>query len=216
MTRIGWVLIALLTVLLVAGWYFLVYEPTSQDIEDVQARTEQVRTETMQEQRRAAELREVRASAPEGEAALAAGELLIPEFASIPALLRQLQQSADAAGVRLSTVAPGSPSVTELGEVSVAVMDVTMSVTGTYFQIVDLARRIEDPGLTPRALRWTSASMSPSEYPELSVTLGGQVYARDTESLPALEEDEIPAEETDGADDAEDDAADAEGDEVDS
>lgn len=205
MSRVGWLLTVLLSLLLIIGWYFLVFDPTAEDIDTVRAETEQTRTLRDQQLARAEELREVRQNAPESEAALAAGELLIPESASVPALFRQLQQASDDAGVRLTTISPGSPSVQTISEVDVAVMTVSLQLEGSYFQIVDLARRIEDPLLTPRALRWTSAAMTPSEFPTLSVTLGGQVFARDVEGLPGEEEEEA-AEDVADEDAADEDA----------
>ena len=208
MSRIGWVLIALLSVLLIVGWFFLIYQPTSEDIEDVRAETDRVQTETTQQLARAAQLREIRQAAPESEAALSAGQLLIPEAASIPALFRQMQQVADESGVRLTSISPSAPSVQEIGNTEVAVISLSMALEGSYFQIVDLARRIEDPQIVSRALLWTSASLSPSEFPTLSVTLSGDVYARGTEALPTLEEEEPPVEEE--AEDGEDDDVDGE------
>lgn len=194
MSRVGWVLTVLLCVLLGIGWYFLLFQPTSDEIDDVRADTEATLTQAAQERARAEELRAVRQSAPEVEAALAAGQTLIPEDASMPGLFRQLQQAADDAGVRLPTISPSAPAVETRQDEELAVIAVSMQATGSYFQIVDLVRRIEDPQLTPRALEWTAASMSPAEYPELTVTLTGQVYARGVEELPTLETEVDPEE----------------------
>jgi len=212
MTRVGWLLTALLCVLLGVGWYFLLFQPTSEEIEVVRTDTEATLDQAAQQRARADELRAVRQSAPEAEAALAAGQTLVPEGAAIPALFRQLQQAADDAGVRLNTLSPSAPSVETRNEQELAVIAVSMSVTGSYFQVVDLARRIEDPLLTPRALQWTSASLSPAEYPELSVTLSGQVFSRSVEELPTLETDE---EDPADVDDGEGDPADPDDDDLD-
>lgn len=201
MTRLGWLLIGLLCVLLVVGWYFLIFSPTSEDIEDVRADTERTLTEAEQQRARAEQLREVRQNAPEAEAALSAGQQLIPEEPAIPALFRQMQQAADDAGVRLPSISPSAPSVVTIGDQEVASIGVSMSVQGSYFQIVDLARRIEDPLLTPRGLLWDGISLSPSEFPELSVSLSGQVYARGVEQLPSPEPPPVE-EETDPDEDA--------------
>ena len=208
MTRVGWLLTGLLCVLLVVGWYFLLFQPTSEDIEDVRADTEATLVQAANERARAEELRAVRRTAPEAEARLAAGQTVVPQDAAMPALFRQLQQAADDAGVRLTTISPGSPSVQTRDDEEFAVIDVSMAINGTYFQVVDLARRIEDPLLTPRALEWTSASISPSEYPELTVTLSGQVFARGVEELPTIEvedEPEEPVEDEDAPADADED-----------
>ena len=214
MTRVGWLLTGLLCVLLAVGWYFLIFSPTSEDIEVVRADTERTLTEAEQQRARAAELREVRQRAPEAEAALNAGQTLIPEEPSIPALFRQMQQAADDAGVRLPTINPTAPSVVTIGDEEVTAIGVSMTLQGSYFQIVDLVRRIEDPLLTPRALRWDAASLSPTDFPELTVSLSGQVYSRGLDELPTIEpppeEEPEDADETDDADgdDAGDDGLD--------
>lgn len=198
MSRLGWVLIVLLSVLLIIGWYFLIFDPTSEEIADVRAETDVVLSQAAEQRARAAELREIRENAPEAEAALSAGRMLIPEEPSIPALFRQMQQAADDAGVRLSSISPSEPAVTAVGEQQVTSIGVSLTLTGTYFQVVDLSRRIEDPTLTPRALRWDAASLGPSEFPELSVSLSGQVFSRGVTQLPTSEE---PVEEAEAAPD---------------
>ena len=210
MTRVGWLLTGLLCVLLVVGWYFLIFDPTSEEIEDVRAETDQILDQAAQERARAAQLREVRQNAPEAEAALNAGQTIIPEEPSVPALFRQLQQAADDAGVRLPSISPGAPSVTTIDGQEVASIGVSMSLQGSYFQMVDFARRIEDPTLTPRALRWDAASLSPSEFPELSVSFAGQVYSRNVVELPTIEEPEEAPDEDDEADDPDADELDDE------
>lgn len=185
MSRMGWLLIALLSLLLIIGWYFLLYDPTSEEIADVRAETDLVLTQASERRARAAQLREIRENAPEAESELSAGRMLIPEEPSIPALFRQMQQSADDAGVRLLTITPSEPSVTDIGEQQVTSIGVSLSLEGTYFQIVD-------PTLTPRALRWDAAALSPTEFPELTVSLSGQIYSRGLTQLPTSEE---PAEE---------------------
>lgn len=196
MSRVGWLLVVLLSLLLGIGWYFLSFDPTAEDIADVRAQTEQVRTQTTQQLARAEELREVRQNAPESEAALAAGQLLIPEEPAIPALFRQMQRAADDSGVRLTSITPSAPSAVAVadGGTQVSAISVSMSVTGTYFQIVDLARRIEDPLLIPRALLWRSVTMSPSDFPELTISITGEVYSRGPDELPMVEADAPPPE----------------------
>lgn len=218
MSRVGWLLTGLLCVLLIVGWYFLLFSPTSDEIEDVRAETERVQTQAQQERQRAQVLREVRQAAPEAEAELAAGRTMIPDDPAIPALFRQLQQAADDAGVRLNSLSPSTPSSFEAGEESIAAVSVSMSVEGSYFQLVDLARRVEDPQLTPRALRWQSASISPSDYPSLSATLSGTVFARAGTEIPEIiEEEPEPDEDTPEGDDPDGDELDPldEGDEQD-
>lgn len=192
MSRIGWLLIGVISVLFVVLWFFLIFQPTSEDIEDTRAQTEQVLSQAQQERQRAAQLRAVREAAPEAEAALALGRTILPEDPSIPALFRQMQQAADDAGVRLNSISPSAPSNVEVAEgTTLAAVAVTLTVEGSYFQLVDMARRIEDPAITPRALLWRTASLSVGEFPTLNATLSGNVYSRQGVEVTAVDEDEV-------------------------
>jgi Tfp pilus assembly protein PilO len=202
MSRIGWVLVALLCVLLGVGWFFLLYQPTAEDIQTTRDETENVQMQAQQQRQRAEVLRQIRLAAPEAEADLAFGRTVIPEDPAIPALFRQLQQAADESGVRMTTISPGTPSQVEAGGETIAEISVTMSVEGSYFQLVDMARRIEDPQIVPRALRWQTASVSTGEYPILNATLSGRVYARSWTDIPEVLDEPEPEEAADPENDS--------------
>lgn len=202
MTRVSWLLVSLLVLLLGVLWYFLVFAPTSEDIEITRDQTDQTLAEAQTQRNLAQTLRQIRAEAPEAEAQLALARSIIPDDPAIPALFRQLQQASDDAGARLTAISPGAPETIQVGGEggsSVAAISVTLSLEGTYFQLVDLSRRIEDPLLTPRGLRWDTASITPGEYPTLNATLSGTVYARSGSTLP--EPPPEPEPEPDEADD---------------
>lgn len=202
MTRLGWLLTALIGILLVVGWYFLVFAPTSDEIDAVRAETGSVRQSTQLELARAAELRAVREAAPEAEARLAFGRSLIPEDPAFPALFRQLQQAVDDSGGRLESIVPSEPTLVEVDGVEYSSIAVSMTLQASYFQAVDIARRIEDPRLTPRAVRWVSASISPAEFPTLDITLSGEVFSRGFTEI-VLAEEPVDEAEPEGDDVAE-------------
>lgn len=212
MTRVGWLLVGLLSILLVVGWYFLIYSPTSEDIDTVRAETESVQQLTQLELMRAAELRAVREAAPEAESRLAFGRSLVPEDPAIPGLFRQLQQAVDDSGARLETIVPGAPTMVELEGIEYSSVTVSITLEASYFQTVDIARRLEDPTITPRAIRWVSASITPTEFPTLNVTLSGEVFSRGFTEIPTAEEPvEIEEPEEDDGADVENDQDDGEG-----
>lgn len=178
MSRLAWILTALVAVLVGVLWWFLLWSPTSDEIEQLRAETETTRAQVQQQRAEEARLRQIRQEAPEAEAALAASQVIVPSDAALPALLRQVQQASDDAGVRLLSISPGRPS--EVGDApgGLATMTVSFNIEGTYFQIIDLARRLEDPVLTGRGLVWNTASFSIGEYPTLGVSLSAQVLTR--------------------------------------
>lgn len=179
MSRIAWVLVVLLSVLLIVGWWFLLWSPTSDEIEQVRAEVETTEQQTEQQRRRAAELRDVRERTPELEAAIVATRTLIPESADLPGLLRQLQLAADQSGVRVVSITPGQPSPIDVGGPEVSSIGLSLALQGTYFQVVDFVRRLEDPAVVGRGVRWSSAGVAiGGEYPELSVSLSAELFSQ--------------------------------------
>lgn len=187
MSRIAWLLTSLVLILVAVGWWFLLWQPTSDDIEQVRLDTDSTLVQAERQRSEAARLRTVRETAPELEAELAVARVVVPDDAALPALLRQVQQASDDAGVRLLSVAPGRPA--EVGAVpGLSQVSMALNVEGTYFQLIDLARRLEDPAITGRGLTWNSATFSPQEFPVLIASLSATVYTR----TPAVDEPPPP------------------------
>jgi type IV pilus assembly protein PilO len=142
-----------------------------QDAVDLRAQQQQVRTEI-------ARLEGIRSQAPEIEAQLAAAQAVVPTDAALPSALRQMQRAADESGVILTSVAPGRPQAVQGATIpELASITMNMAIDGGYFQLVDFLRRIEDPAITARGVMIGSVTASTSEYPTLSITVGGQMYA---------------------------------------
>lgn len=191
MTRQTALLSALGVVLVLVLFYFFVFQPKNEELalinEDIDAAVAQQATL----EARIAALQQVRLRAPEIEAALAAAESIIPREAALPSALRQLQSAADDSGVELVSVSPGRPAAVE-GEIpELSVLTLSLAVEGSYFQLVDFLRRIEDPAITPRGIEWNSGTLAPGDYPQLVVSLSGQMYA--LLAAPPAAEPEAPA-----------------------
>lgn len=178
MSRMAWILTVLVAVLLLVLWWFLLRAPTAAEIDQVEESIATVESQTVTLRNQAAQLRQVRERAPEAAAELAAADVLVPRDAALPSLLRQLQQAADNAGVRLSSVSPGRPASRETTAGTVSAIQLTLTLQGSYFQIVDFARRLEDPMLSGRGLTWSALSMTRAEHPMLSVSMSATVFAR--------------------------------------
>ncbi len=192
MSRVGWLLTALLALLLVILWWFLLWSPTSDEIAQVRADTESTQALSVQQRQQETELREIRQNAPEIEVELNAGQVIVPEGPALPALFRQLQQAADDSGVRLVSAAPGRPTEVAEAPGGLTRMQVNFEAEGTYFQLVDMSRRLEDPAITGRGLLWRNVEISVGEYPTLTASMGAEVFSRvDPQAL-------VPAEEIEG------------------
>jgi Tfp pilus assembly protein PilO len=174
MSRQTTLLAVLGAILLVVAFYFLAWAPKSDEIEELEAQIDTVLAQQTQTRSRIVALEEVRARAPEIEADLGAVEALVPTEVAYASVVRQLQLAADDSGVTLITIQPGRPSATGDG---LATISLNLSLRGSYFQVVDLLRRIEDPAITARGILFDSAALAVDEYPELSVSLSGRMFA---------------------------------------
>lgn len=215
MSRQNAILTILAAVLVVVLFFFFLFQPRANDIAEARTQAEDVRAQQQVTRTRITQLEAVRAEAPEVEAALAAAETIIPRNSALPAAVRQIQMAANTSGGTLVSIAVTRPQEVETttgaapatGAEQLAQMGLTVSFSGGYFQVVDFLRRIEDPAITPRAVVWESLSVADEEYPVLTTSLSGRMFAL----LPPGSVDEAPSPEpTDGATETSTEAAAAE------
>lgn len=167
-------------VLIVLFWLFL-WRPQSERIDEIEVQIADLETEEQTLRGRIAALEEVRARAPEIEAALAAAESVIPRDAAMPSMVRQLQLAARDSGVELIAINPTRPAAFSEAVPELSVISLTVELRGSYFQMVDFLRRVEDPAISSRGIEWKSTTVTLEEYPTLSGVLAGEMYA----TLPA-------------------------------
>lgn len=177
MKRSHLLLSVLAVVLVVAMFTMLLYRPKRQELAEVQAAI-QVEQDLQTQLRGDIErLKAVRDEAPQVEAELAAAEAIVPRDAALPAALRQLQVAADDSGAVLRSVTTARPAPVDGAGAGLSSIVVDVQLAGSYFQVVDFLRRVEDPAISPRGVRWTTASLVRDEYPLLVTTVTGQLFA---------------------------------------
>jgi Tfp pilus assembly protein PilO len=181
MSRTTVLLTALAAIMIAVLAWLLLFQPRNVEIAELRAETETLEAQAQQLQARISALQQVRATSPEFEAELAAAYAVVPREAALPAMLRQLQTAADESGLSLMTVSPSRPAPVTLegGATGLSSINVAVDVEGGYFQLVDFLRRLEDPAISPRGLRWNSLNLGadPDEYPVLTASLQGDLYA---------------------------------------
>lgn len=211
MNRIQIILSALVAVLIVVGFYFLVMQPQLDELAEIDQRIEAQQQEQVNLQSDIDRLRSVREDAPEVEAEVAAAEAIVPTDPSLPSALRQLQTAADDAGVVLESVTTERPVDLEVGPDGLSAINVNLQLAGSYFQLVDFLRRVEDPAITPRGMVFSDANLGVDNYPELNVSFTGQVFALiETPPSPDAEAGDPDAGDPDAEDPDADEADDAE------
>lgn len=207
MNRQTGILAALAVVLVAALFYFFVWQPKDAEIAEIEEQIASAEQQQQQLERQIRELQEVRTNAPELEAAIVAAESVVPRDIGQASAIRQLQLAADGSGVDLPSVSFSEPAQLENAPAGLAELTISVQVQGGYYQIVDFYRRVEDPAITPRGVVWRDLSVSASDYPTLSATTSGSIFALlPTPPEPEPTEDETPA---DGADEEDAEAEEA-------
>lgn len=169
-------LTALGAVLVLVAFYFLAWAPKSEEVELIETEISNVLSQQTTAEQRIRALEEVRARAPAIEADLAAAEAIVPPDVAFPAALRQLQLAADDSGVTLLSIQPGRPSAVADGS-DLSTISLALTLQGSYFQVVDFFRRVEEPSITPRGIVFANVSIAPAEYPVLDVVATGEMFA---------------------------------------
>lgn len=196
-----------LVVLLAIAFFFLLWQPKNDELEEVRAETARLETERGQLQTELRRLQEIQEREPEFRAALARLEEFIPSGPAQATVIRQFQLTADAAGVTIDNVAFSEPSVVEdapptgAPDTVLASMSVSMNLEGGYFQAVDFLRRLEVD--VPRAVLQQNVTMSEGAdgFPVLTTSWTGLLFTviPDPELIGAPPE-EAPAEPAEDAD----------------
>jgi hypothetical protein len=183
MSRTTTILAALGVVAVLAAWYLLLWTPRVEALETVQADIVSAQQSQATAQARISQLQQVREQAPQLQAELAAAAALLPQETALPGALRQLQQATDDSGATLVSVSPARPVPVEAvpGAAPTAsdlyAVGLSLEIQGSYFQIVDTLRRLEDPTISPRGFVWESVALTVDEYPNLTVAVNGRMFA---------------------------------------
>jgi Tfp pilus assembly protein PilO len=165
---------ALLVVIL---FFLLLFQPKRAELAEVEDRIADQQAQQAQLTGERNRLRQVREDAPGAEADLAAAEAVIPRDPALPSALRQLQLAADESGLILQSVSTSRPVPTDTGTDGLVRIPTNLEVLGSYFQIVDFLRRVEDPAISPRGVRWVSMTITRDEDPILAATMTADLFA---------------------------------------
>ena len=193
MKRSQLILSVVAAILIVALFYLLLYSPQRDELAELEIQITAEQALQAELEVEIARLRAVRETAPEVEAELAAAEAIVPQDPGLPSALRQLQLAADESGVVLESVSTARPAPIDGPVAGLAGIDVSMQMSGRYFQLVDFLRRVEDPAITPRGLTWGSVAVTRAEYPDLTASINARMYVLGS-TPPAPEVDPAPTE----------------------
>ncbi|CAN5540374.1 N/A [soil metagenome] len=131
----------LIILLLVVGYYFLLFSPLSSEVGRRAEERASKEQELQELDRRVARLEEVARNAPDIERQLLELSKRIPTQEEIPTFVVQVEEVARESGVTQVSIEPGAPEPPPEGG-DFSRIPITMSFEGTYEQLQDFVGRI--------------------------------------------------------------------------
>jgi Tfp pilus assembly protein PilO len=162
--------------------------PKMGQVSTAQDQLDETRREGQTLESQLAALEDAKAAAPQARKTIAEVHRRIPPVADEPGLILLLQNAAIDAGIDLVSLSPGNPTLDPATNLST--IDVSVSATGTYFDITEFMYQIET---LPRAAIVLSMNLAPGEesstsgVPLLTLTATVQTYTSDTSAGPGSE-----------------------------
>jgi Tfp pilus assembly protein PilO len=159
--------------------------PKMGQVSQAQDQLDETRREGQTLESRRNALNDAKDAAPQARKTIAELNKRIPPVADEPGLILLLQNAAIDAGIDLVSLSPGNPTLD--ATTGLSTIDVSVSATGTYFDVTQFMYEIET---LPRAAIITTASLSPGSttgsagVPLLTLTATVQTYTSDTSAGP--------------------------------
>lgn len=186
-------------VVLILLWYFLLFSPTSKDLNDTRDQVSEAQRQTQELENTVRRLKALSRNAPQQQADLRALRAAVPENPDLADFILQANDIASTSGVDWLSISPSPPVANTDGPNSSIALSI--QIEGGFFTVLDYLNRLEDldrlviidgvsistgdtgsSGSTGGS--GSSDSTSTSSDPTLSVTLTGRMFTN-AEAAPA-------------------------------
>jgi Tfp pilus assembly protein PilO len=134
-----YIIAAVVAVVLIVAWYFLLFGPTRSKSSDLDAQIQSANSALTSAKQNVARLETYKKTAPQSREEIVRLGKMLPTSEGIPSLIVELTKTASASGVDLlsitrGTSAPGSPFGIQI---------VQLTVSGRFFDVEDFLYRME-------------------------------------------------------------------------
>jgi Tfp pilus assembly protein PilO len=134
-----YIITAVVAVVLIVAWYFLLFSPTRTKISDLDGQIDSANTTLLNAKTDVARLQSYKKTAPQSRAEIVRLGKMLPVSEGIPSLIVELTKTSGVSGVDINSITRG---VTQLGT-PFGIQAVTLNVSGQFFDIEDFLYRLE-------------------------------------------------------------------------
>jgi Tfp pilus assembly protein PilO len=180
-------------VVVLLGWWFLLWSPRSDDIAEARDRTEQAEGQAQQLETEIARLKAAQRDEPLRRAQLETMRTAIPEDPNLAQFILDTNDAANKAGIDFISIAPTPPAAATPQAAAAATtattapapaappaeIRVALQLQGGYFQVLDFVNRLND---LPRLVVIDNVTVSADQTGRLSTSLQARMFTR---ALPA-------------------------------
>jgi Tfp pilus assembly protein PilO len=182
-----YIITAVVAIVLIVAWYFLLFSPTQRKLSDLDTQIQSAQSALDMANQEVVKLESYKKTAPQSRAEIVRLGKMLPVSEGIPGLIIELSKTAEASGVAVTSIARG----TTTPGVPFGIQTVTIQVSGRYFDVEDFLYRLEEYvafrnasfRVTGRLLQVTQLTMqaatsstTTSGSPPLAVTIGLNAY----------------------------------------
>lgn len=180
-----YIITAVVGVVLIVAWYFLLLSPTQRTLSDLDERIQSAQSALEVAKQEVVKLESYKKTAPQSRAEVVRLGKMLPESEGIPGLIIELTKTAEASGVTLAGITRGTTSSGN----PFGIQSLTLQVSGRYFDVEDFLYRLEEYvafrnasfRVTGRLLQVTQLTLQSSQTttggsPPLTVTVNLNGY----------------------------------------
>jgi Tfp pilus assembly protein PilO len=135
-----YIITAVVAVVLIVAWYFLLFNPTRQELSDLDQQVESAQSALNVAEQEVVRLESYKKTAPQSRAEIVRLGKMIPVSEDVPGLIIELSKTAEASGVSVTGITRGT---TTTGS-PFGIQTVTLAVSGRYFDVEDFLYRMEE------------------------------------------------------------------------
>jgi Tfp pilus assembly protein PilO len=181
-----YIITAVVAVVLIVAWYFLLFNPKRQELSDLDQQVQSAESALAMAKQEVVKLESYKKTAPQSRAEIVRLGKMLPESEGIPGLIIELTKTAEASGVSVTSITRGTTSDGS----PFGIQALTLTVNGRYFDVEDFLYRLEEYvafrnasfRVTGRLLQVTTlnlqadTSSTTGGSPPLAVTIGLNAY----------------------------------------
>lgn len=135
-----YIIAGVVAVVLVVAWYFLLFNPTREELASLDEEIATATTTLQTAQQQLVRLEEYKKTAPQARVEVVRLGKLLPDGEGQPSLIVELNDTAEQAGVTISNISRGT---LQNGQ-PFGIQTLTLTVSGRFFDVVDFVYRVED------------------------------------------------------------------------